>query len=118
METKLIEVRDRGTFIPCIAVKLSSLDVAEHFLMRRAGYAAEQITPSPLNDTEPYILFSSLLGGRPLEYDAYAWGNRTMTSAHLHLIQHWDEITTGAVVDAEFILGESTQPKRSEREIR
>ncbi len=35
---------------------------------------------------------------------------------HTWLIDHFDEIESGAVVDVEFILGEKPAPKVSERE--
>lgn len=39
-----------------------------------------------------------------------------MWIAHNWIEQHVDELVDGAVVDVEFILGETTTPKRSERE--
>lgn len=53
MEVKLFEIRDRGTFIPAMAIKLGpsvphmhedEQFVAEMFLLRRAGYNEEQLT--------------------------------------------------------------------------
>lgn len=32
------------------------------------------------------------------------------------IIDHWDELEDGSVVDVQFILGERLEPKRSERE--
>jgi|ERR1700733_410575 hypothetical protein len=47
--------------------------------------------------------------------DPYGWTNRTMLAAHLYVTGHFDELTDGDVVDVEFVLGESTAPKLSER---
>jgi hypothetical protein len=39
METKLLEIRDRSTMIPALAIKLSPTgDTAGDYLLRRAGY--------------------------------------------------------------------------------
>ena len=48
--------------------------------------------------------------------DPYYWGNRTMTTAHVYIEQHWDRIEDGSVIDVEFILKETKAPKISERE--
>jgi hypothetical protein len=41
------------------------------------------------------------------QYDPYRWTNRTMHAAHLWVMEHFDEVSMGAVVDVEFILGET-----------
>ena len=38
-----------------------------------------------------------------------------MTAAHQHIIENFDEIEHGGLVDVEFILGETEEPKTSER---
>lgn len=116
MDVKLIEVRDRATFISAIAIKLSYGTPKERFLMRHAGYAEAQIDPQvqePLG-LEPYVLFGRIDGGGTLEYDPYAWGGRTMPVVHQYLIKHWSEVRSGDVVDVEFILGERAVAKESE----
>jgi hypothetical protein len=114
MEVKLLEVRDRATFIAAIAIRATFRDDEERWLLRRAGYAIEQIEPE-LKGIEPYILFAPLDGGKPLEYDPFAQPNRTMSRAHLYAVNNWDTLKSGDVIDVEFILGESTEPKQSER---
>jgi hypothetical protein len=37
-----------------------------------------------------------------------------MGNAHHWIIEHWDELKDSDVVDVEFILGETQQPKVSE----
>ena len=55
---------------------------------------------------------------RNATYDPFAWGSdtRTYQVAHQYIIDHFDELESGAVVDVEFILKETTEPKKSERE--
>src|SRR5262249_55810951 len=92
------------------------VDDAEFFLLRRAGYAEHQIRPSNYPaPTEPYIILCKLVEVEA-HYDPFDWPrNRTMTTAHRHIINHWDELTSGDVIDVEFILGETKEPKQSER---
>lgn len=114
---KLFEVRDRATFIPVMAVKLTPYHSdghrsVEQWLLQRAGYALEQMVGNPA--LEPYVVLWRLEGG-PAEYDPHAWGNRTMTVAHGHIIESWEKLQSGDVVDVEYILGHSMAPKQSER---
>lgn len=124
MITKLFEVRDRATFIPVIAIKavpgytidrtpmptVKELE-SERYLLRRAGY--NLALPS-------IILVRAHCSGidRNATYDAYAWGatqTRTLMVAHQHIERNFDALETGAVIDVEFILGETEKPKVSER---
>lgn len=105
VETKLLELRDRATFIPAIATLMESEHPQERYLLGRAGYRGVRC-----------VLLTGLGGGRKAEYDCYAWNSEPFRSAHHYLEQHWDEVQTGAVLDGEFLRGETTQPKRSESE--
>ena len=105
MEIKLIEVRDRGTFIPALAIRVTSTgDVAGDWLLRRGGFSLNgaSIILIRLTDCEA-------------QYDPYDWANRTMQTAHVWLLEHFEQIESGAVVDVEHILGETPAPKVSER---
>jgi len=110
MTTKTIELRDKGTFIPMLAIKLEPGNEADRYLLSRAGYgvAAE--------DQGKYILLARIEGGNlAFHYSPHEWPNRrTFGVAHEWIIEHFDEIESGAVVDVEFILGETGQPKISE----
>lgn len=105
MQTKLLEIRDVATMIPALAVRIEPENEAQEFLARRAGYG------------EPYclVMLTFLTGGRKAEYDPFNWGDRTMTTAHQFIEQNWDALDDGAVIDVQFILGETVSPKVSER---
>ena len=114
MEIKLLEIRDRATFIPAMAIHLRNRTPSEFFLLRRAGYSAEQIGGRE-EDVEPYIILCTLTGTEA-NYDPFEWRNqRTMGTAHRYIIEHWKELESGQVVDVEFVLGETTTPKMSEQ---
>lgn len=101
MITKQLEIRDRGTMIPALAIQVSG---ADGYLMRRAGYGEQ-----------PLVILIHL-EGMHCAYDPYGWhsGARTMKQAHLHITEHFDDLADGDVIDVEFILGERPTKKASE----
>ena len=107
MIAKALEVRDKGTFIAVLAVDMNPTVDAQHYLLRRCGYAC---------DGRPNVILTRLDGSGKATNDYYAWGGRTWPVAHRYIIEHWAELQDGDVVDVEHILGESPAPKRSERE--
>lgn len=114
MEVKLIELRDRATFMPMMAVKLESAEDREIYLLRRAGYDRDQVLEG--STQEPYIIFIKL-DGVEAQYDPYQWATRarTVPEAHRYLIEHWSEVSSGDVIDVEFLLGEKPAPVQSEQ---
>ncbi len=105
MTSKTFEIRDRMKFIPVLAVRLDVDNEQDGYLIRRAGFGLQ---------SETYIMvckFSNMKSS----YDPYSWGDNTMIGAHHHIMKHFDELPTGAVIDVEFLRGESEAPKRSER---
>jgi hypothetical protein len=114
MRTICLEIRDSATFIPVMATDTSpwtgSHVIVEElrgrqYLLRRAGYASAGSTIILLN-----------LDDCRASNDPYDWGNsRTMTTAHEYIENNWDELKDGDVIDVEFILGETTVKKVSER---
>lgn len=122
LSCKTFEVRDRATFIPCFGVLCrperpepdgALIDYQGHqtqqdaYLLRRAGYGA---------DVDPPCVLFGALHCDPTHYDPYAWGAnpRTMRAAHEYVTKHWDELESGAVIDVEFVLGETSESKQSE----
>lgn len=120
MIIKALEIRDRNTFIPMFAVlmvpsegtdqtKENQFEV-ERFLLRRAGYGF----------VNPCVMLCRMDANgleRNASYDPYGWGGdaRTFPVAHQFIIDHWGELKSGDVIDVEFILGETKEPKQSER---
>lgn len=110
METKLIEIRDRATFIPALAIRLESRTEAERYLLARAGYGRNH------EDHLRYVLLWRVAGDQhEATCDPYTWRSSTMQVAHDYLERAWDTVASGTVVDAEYLRGESAAPKRSER---
>ncbi len=111
MTAKLFEIRDEGTLIPVMAVRLKPGDEAERWLLARCGYG-------PLGESQSkYVLVVQIDAGYGnATSDRFKWGDRrTMLHAHTYIKEHFDELESGAVVDVEFILGESDEPKQPQR---
>ena len=105
METKALEIRDEHTFIATLAVDMNPANDKQRNLLRRCGYPCEG---------KPNIIVTKLSGSGPATNDPYDWGDRTWATAHHYIIEHWNELNDGDVVDVSFILGETKTPKVSE----
>ena len=104
MITKIFEVRDRATMIPVMAVKLVSEDSHVEKLIRRSGFMEDGIDILVTKLTDEKIHYSSMIWG----------GSRTMVTAHNYITANFDDLKDGQVIDVEFLLGETAEPKESE----
>ena len=101
---KFLEIRDRATFIPAMAVELVGLSRPECYLLGRVGFSGGS----------RYIMLQRLVGNTATT-DVWDWGqSRTMHCAHEYIIKEWESIHSGDVIDVEFIMGESEECKISE----
>lgn len=109
---KLFEVRDRLTFIPVLAVNLFPFNEQERYLLARKGY---MFCGQIVDDLQVAIVrlgYDREFASSPNYWDE---NQRTMYQAHKHIQKNWDHLASGDVIDVEFILGETTEPKKSER---
>lgn len=114
MIAKTFEVRDSGTFIPVLAVQLSPGNEADRYLLGRAGYGTQP------TDQSEYILLCRIDGGSGhCTSDCFSWGGagRTMTVAHEYISENFEQLKSGDVVDVQFIIGETSEPKMSEARV-
>lgn len=107
METKLFEVRDRGTLIAVITIRLGCRNEQERYLLSRCGYGKQK------EEQEKYVLYAGLQEYE-MQYDPFKQPNRTRHVSHKYILEHWDKLTSGEVIDVEYILGESSYKKVSE----
>lgn len=124
MKTKLLEVRDIGTTIPLLCIEMrpeplvwetAHVDrvenrgkvIVEERYCQRYGYPME-------GNPSIAICHFALPVGRRITNDPYEWGDRTFATAHEYILDHWDELMDGDVVDVELILGEKITKKQSE----
>lgn len=109
MIAKTFELRDKATFVPVLAVKLEPSNEQDRYILALSGYGQRP------QDQAKYIFLMGLNGGlEKATCDPYDWGDRTRSTCHQYLLEHFDELESGAVIDVEFILGETTEPKVSE----
>lgn len=112
MIAKTFEIRDRATFIPVLAVKLRPGCEADRYLFGRAGYGTAPEVQGA------FVMVCRVDGGEGFATsNQHRWndGSRTMRRAHHHIREHFDDLESGAVIDVEFLSGETPAPKVSER---
>jgi len=107
MEVKLFEVRDRGTYMPSLAIRCNPANESERLMLWRAGYGEIGWVQGS------YVLFAPESDPR-LRYNPSEWGCRTRATAHQYIKDHWSELTTGQVIDVRTILGETDAPAPSD----
>lgn len=103
MTVKVVEIRDRGTLVPALAVRLDVTEEKERRLLKHAGYG---------DNPETYVLLIRLTDA---PYSPFAHGAaRTLNVAHNYLIENFDKVEHGGVICVEHLLGERETPKTSE----
>jgi hypothetical protein len=109
-EVKFFEIRDKGTNIPAFGVKLIPCDFTddERYCFEHGGWG---------NMSE--ALYLTRICGADTQYSPFGkhWpdGSRTMQVAHEYIEANWDTLTSGQVVDVRVILGEASEPAKSDR---
>ncbi len=107
-QCKTFEIRDEGTHIPALAIKLDPQCERDRYVYASAGYG------SNLQAQTSYVILHKL-SDRRTEYAPHAWGGyRTMRIAHEYITHRWDDISSGHVVDVRYILGETDTPCESD----
>lgn len=105
---KYFEIRDSATHIPAVSFRFEAKTEKERYLIARCGYGRT------LEEQKEHVMLVRLEHMKA-NYDPHRWGTtRTMTVAHHYIIEHWDTLSSGDVVDVQFILGETDKPKVSE----
>lgn len=106
MKTKMFEIRDAGTTIPVIAIKTDGDCVNETVHFTHAGWGVQSVILVQHN------------GGRVLaNADPFKWrslGSCTLFEAHRYIQENFDQLPNFAVIDVEFLLGETKEIKSSE----
>ena len=110
MQVKVLEIRDEGTFFPMLCINLGMADNEDQrHLLHGVGF--------PL-DGRPNIAVTHATCSGHLTNDPYEWGpdRRTYSVSHNYIINHWDELKDGDVIDVQFILGETKVKKIPQRQ--
>lgn len=104
MDMRFLEVRDDGTTIPVLAMRMTGTTRAQKGILLRGGFASG------------HTIVVMALSSQAATADLYDWptlgfGQRTMQTAHHFIERHFDTLRDGDVVDVEFLLGEREAPK-------
>lgn len=106
METRILEVRDRMTFIAVLAIKTTPANDEQRYYLRRSGWS---------DSFDDVLLMRLDAQDGKVTADPFEQRGRTMHEAHQYIRREFDTLKDGDVVDVEFILGETPAPKESER---
>jgi hypothetical protein len=110
LNVKVFEVRDANTFLPVVAIRTKPQNESELYLLSRLGYGYTEEKQSG------WVLLARLDASGPLHYHHSNWGDdRTMMEAHKYIQENWAKLNSGAVVDVEYVIGDTHAPKQSER---
>lgn len=107
MEHKFLEIRDRHTMIPVLCLKMVSeppdYNLCDEIYLQHMGFT-----------DNPRCILVMMVNARHLAYEPWTWQDRTMTTAHQYIEQHWSELRSGQVIDVRVIKGEAAEPARPE----
>lgn len=112
LEVKLVEARDDGITMALMFVKMAPDNPSEKWLLARSGYGdcpEEYIIMVDINEGDNFK------GQTSASETDYAYGFRTRTVVHHFMEDNWDTVKPGDVVDVQYILGETSSPKKSEQ---
>jgi len=110
MQFKILEIRDEGTHIPVLAVRmLAENDVQRYYVHGRCGYPKDGsgIVVMHLDNQKATV--------DPYDWPSMGFGTRTMGNAHNFIYENFDKLSDGDVVDVRMILGETKEPVESDR---
>jgi hypothetical protein len=112
MIARLFEIRDRGTFIPLLAVQCDPANEDERYLLAHAGFGKNAATQ------RRYVLCGEIDSGKfRMSYDPFDFPTGTLRQAVEHIQANFEALESGAVIDVEFLRGERRAPRQPERSL-
>ena len=99
MQIKMLEIRDDATCIPVIAMKMQPDNGPQNRYLWRCGYP---------RDGHGVVVMK--MQDQKATSDPDEWGDRTMPPAHDYIIDNFDILNDGDVIDTRVILGERAVP--------
>lgn len=114
INAKIFELRDRGTLIPWLAIRLAyPMSEAERALWKRAGYGSVP-EESDCIIQGPAHCSGESARGEVLGYNAQWISNNRTRMAAVFIRENFDALASGQVIDVRTVLGEAAEPVRSE----
>ena len=110
MNFKILEIRDEGTHIAALAMRMQAeSEIQAYYVHGRCGY------PKDGSGIVLMHLDSQKATVDPYDWPSMGYGQRTLPNAHHYIIEHFDELKDGDVIDVRVILGEAEKPVTSDR---
>jgi len=115
-ETKLFEVRDKGTNITVLVIKAKcNHNMRGYLYSRRNAMIARAGFADGTSETSRPLYLYHPLNSTKMSYNPFDWsGSRTHHVAHKYIEENWDDLVDTQVICVEYILREREEPKRSE----
>ena len=95
IEVKVLEIRDSGTYIGALAIRMASSDPIQASYLRRDGYSRDGSTIVLVR------MADAMAANDPYDWPGRSRGTRTMQLAHIYVQQHYPELIDGDVIDVE-----------------
>lgn len=116
IETKFLEIRDHGTLVPALAIRIEH-DPLAALLVSNATVG--EIRANAIIARGGFHRGSGIylmrLSDARAQCDPYEWvRDRTHAAVHHWLYDHWAEVSNGDLLDVRVILGEATEPAPTE----
>ncbi len=108
METKILEVRDNCTTMPILAVRLIPGNGKDLALLSRTGYGQS------VEEQSKFVITVPLECPSHSTYAPSQEGSPWESEVHRDIIEHWDELEDGDVVDPAFYRGDRPSPLPSD----
>jgi hypothetical protein len=109
IESKVLEIRDKGTFIAALAIRMQGTNPTQQYYFNRCGF------PKDGTSITLMCLYDQRATNDPYEWGSLGKGARTLQVAHNFILDCFDALSDGDVIDVETILGETETSKVSER---
>ena len=107
MKSKIFEIRDGSFYIPVLATatNMENCDyLVEAYHWKYANY--KQYSP---------LVIVTQINSNPLKsaYSPDEWTSKTMQIAHEYIEENFNDLKSGAVIDIQYILGETNTKRKS-----
>lgn len=108
-QPKFFELRDKGTCISLMAMRLHAGNSKERWLLSRAGYGSTYELQSE------YVMIANVDGGTfKMTFNPLEWESETMRIAHMYIRKNFDRLELGQVVDVQWIMNETPEQCESD----
>jgi len=121
MLSKVFEIVDHGTFIVVLATRLDgkpAFELHDDPALSLVDYTrnvddydrVKRLLARQAWPPETGHIIVTTLTNLKTDYMPETWGSNTLSLAHRHIIENWDDLRTGELIDCRVLRGEQTEP--------